>query len=170
MSRAWCNLHALSALLWALSGCNQGSSDADRPAPRGGGSTDIFGSAPVAQAPLPDAGATDAGPTDAVALAGGDAGADPCKLDAGPGCPMLRSMKGPITAAFAAKKAPELIAALATITSSAPAGYANWASISRDGAAAAKAGQWSAVKASCRGCHAQYKLKYIAEHRSEPLH
>lgn len=159
MSRARCNLHALLAVALALAGCNQSSVDAPKPAPSGGGTTDIFGSAALplvdAAAPLP--------PLE-------DASAGPCQPDAGPGCPMLRVMKGSIAAAFAAKKGPELATALAKLAASAPAGYTNWASVSRDGAAAAKAGEWTAVKASCRSCHTQYKAKYIVEHRSEPLH
>lgn len=144
-----------------LAGCNKDSDTGARPAPSGGGTTVIFGS-PRADAGLGrpvDAGTDDAG-----------AAADPCKVDGGPGCPMLRFMKGEITPAFAGKKNAELAATLDKLAASAPAGYTNWASISRDGAAAAKAGEYTAVKASCRGCHDQYKAKYVAEHRREALH
>lgn len=139
-----------------LAGCNKDPED--RPAPTGGGTTDIFAT------PRPDAGLR-VGADDAGALA-----ADPCKVDGGPGCPMLRFMKGELALAFAAKKGPQVAAALDRLAAAAPAGYTNWASISRDGAAAAKAGEWTAVKASCRGCHDQFKAKYVAEHRGEAWH
>jgi hypothetical protein len=48
-------------------------------------------------------------------------------------------------------------------------GYANWVSIARDGANAARAAELDAVKAACRGCHEQYKKKYRKEMRLRPL-
>lgn len=168
MDRVGCNLHAtaLAAMLaLALAACKDGDQSNGKPAPAGAGKTDIFASPPPA---LPaDAGPADAGPADA----GPEASApDPCApRDGGAPCPMLRFMKDEIAPAFAAKKSAPVIAALETLAATAPASYPSWASISKDGAAAAKAGEWSAVKASCRGCHAQYKDKYVAEHRAEPL-
>lgn len=160
MSRAWCNLHALLGFMLVLAGCNK-DSESDRPAPTGGGTTDIFASPRV-----------DAGAAAPVASGASDAAspADTCTVDGGPGCPMLRFMKGEVATAYAGKKGAELATTLTKLAASAPAGYTNWASISRDGAAAAKAGEFTAVKASCRGCHDQYKAKYVAEHRGEALH
>jgi len=43
--------------------------------------------------------------------------------------------------------------------------YANWASIARDGANAARAGGLESVKAACRSCHNQYRTKYKTELR-----
>jgi cytochrome c556 len=51
----------------------------------------------------------------------------------------------------------------------APAGYAHWASIARDGADAARVQNLDAVKASCRSCHNQYRGRYKAEMRARPL-
>jgi cytochrome c556 len=51
----------------------------------------------------------------------------------------------------------------------APPGYVNWASIARDGAAAARAQSLDAVKASCRSCHTQFRGRYKAEMRARPL-
>ncbi len=50
----------------------------------------------------------------------------------------------------------------------APPGYANWRSISEDGAGAARAGSIEGVKAACRGCHTQYGAKYKAQFRTLP--
>ncbi len=51
----------------------------------------------------------------------------------------------------------------------APAGYTNWVSIAKDGANAARAAELEAIKAACRGCHEQYKIKYRTEMRTRPL-
>jgi hypothetical protein len=78
-------------------------------------------------------------------------------------------MKRNTAAAMAASDLPALATALDQIVKFAPAGYTNWASISRDGAAAARAGNTDAVKASCRGCHDQYRSKYRTDMRARPL-
>ena len=55
----------------------------------------------------------------------------------------------------------------AQIANMAPdAGFPHWASISRDGARAARAGQYDAAKAACRACHDQYKDKYKRDLRT----
>jgi hypothetical protein len=64
---------------------------------------------------------------------------------------------------------PALAAALEKTATFAPEGYTNWASISRDGAAAARNQDLTAAKAACRSCHDQYKAKYKAEMRSRKL-
>ncbi len=48
-------------------------------------------------------------------------------------------------------------------------GYVNWVSICHDGANAARAAEYEAVKAACRGCHEQYKTKYRAEMRARAI-
>jgi hypothetical protein len=79
-------------------------------------------------------------------------------------------MKANTNAAMAASDFPALADALDTIATMAPAsGYPNWVSISRDGARAARAASMTGVKASCRGCHDQYKQKYRSELRSRPV-
>jgi hypothetical protein len=47
--------------------------------------------------------------------------------------------------------------------------YANWKSISEDGAAAARAGDVPAAKAACRGCHVQYLRRYQTTLRGKPV-
>lgn len=63
----------------------------------------------------------------------------------------------------------EVARSLDTVATFAPSGYDNWASIARDGANAARGGDLDGTKASCRGCHQQYKSKYRAELRARPL-
>ncbi len=50
-----------------------------------------------------------------------------------------------------------------------PGGYGNWGSIARDGAEAAAVEDAEAVKASCRGCHAQYLERYKKELHDKKL-
>jgi hypothetical protein len=47
--------------------------------------------------------------------------------------------------------------------------YPNWISIAKDGAASARAASMEGVKASCRGCHDQYKNLYKAQMRARSL-
>jgi hypothetical protein len=62
-----------------------------------------------------------------------------------------------------------LATALEKAASFAPPGYSNWASISNDGAKAAKGGDLAAAKAACRSCHDQYKKKYQGELRTRKI-
>jgi hypothetical protein len=64
---------------------------------------------------------------------------------------------------------PALATALDKIVKLAPPGYTNWASIAKDGAAAARSGDLDAAKASCTSCHNQYRAKYKAELRMRPI-
>jgi hypothetical protein len=50
-----------------------------------------------------------------------------------------------------------------------PPAYANWVSIAKDGAAAARAASLEGAKGACRGCHSQYRNAYKAEMRARPL-
>jgi hypothetical protein len=78
-------------------------------------------------------------------------------------------MKGNTALALSSNDMTALAADFEKVGKMAPPGYTNWASISKDGAAAAKAGTVDAAKAACRGCHDQYKAKYKAEMRARPL-
>ncbi len=78
-------------------------------------------------------------------------------------------MKANTNPAVASSDLPALAAALDKIAGFAPPGYKNWASISKDGATAARAGDMTAAKASCRGCHDQYRQKYKNEMRDRAL-
>jgi hypothetical protein len=78
-------------------------------------------------------------------------------------------MKANTNSAIASGDLPALAIALEKTATFAPPGYGNWASISNDGAKAAKAGDMTAAKASCRTCHDQYKVKYKAELRARKI-
>ncbi|MBS2014624.1 MAG: hypothetical protein JST00_17180 [Deltaproteobacteria bacterium] len=78
-------------------------------------------------------------------------------------------MKSNTNPPIAANDLPALATALDKIVGFAPPGYTNWASIAKDGAKAARAGDMTAAKASCRTCHDQYKQKYKTELRARKI-
>jgi cytochrome c553 len=78
-------------------------------------------------------------------------------------------MKANMNPAMGASDTAALAVALDKAATYAPPGYANWASIAKDGAKAAKGGDLAAAKASCRTCHDQYKTKYKAEMRTRKI-
>jgi len=86
-----------------------------------------------------------------------------------PPCPLYAWMKANTSAAMSAQDFDALAVALDKVVAFAPAGYTNWASISKDGANAARAQSLDGVKASCRGCHNQYKDRYKKEMRDRPI-
>lgn len=97
------------------------------------------------------------------------AGAAECGTKPLPDCPLQAWMKANTNPPIAAQDFPALAAALDKTATFAPAGYTNWASIAKDGAKAARAQDMTAAKASCRGCHDQYKDKYKKEMRARKL-
>jgi hypothetical protein len=119
-----------------------------------------------AQAPaMAVASPPDAAVDNAAAADGGACGKKPL-----PDCPLQAWMKLHMTPASNAQDFDALGAQLRMIAANAPTepGYSNWASIAGDGARAAKVADIDGVRASCRGCHAQYKPKYRAELRQRP--
>jgi len=90
-----------------------------------------------------------------------------------PACPLAAWMKSNTSPAMTAQDFGALATALEKIVTLAPTGaappYTNWVSISRDGADAARAQSLDGVKASCRGCHNQYKDRYRKEMRDRPI-
>jgi hypothetical protein len=86
-----------------------------------------------------------------------------------PACPLYGWMKANTSPAMSGQDFDALAKALDRVVSFAPPGYGNWASISRDGANAARAQSLDGVKASCRGCHNQYKDRYKKEMRDRPI-
>lgn len=101
--------------------------------------------------------------------AAADAAPTACGSKGLPDCPMQRWMKDHTSATSEAGDLPALAKALDQIVLMAPPGYTNWVSISKDGAAAARAGDLDAARASCTGCHRQYKKSYKADLRARPL-
>jgi hypothetical protein len=100
-------------------------------------------------------------PAPTASVACGDAPAPPC--------PLAAWMKANASPAITKPDFDALAGVLDQTVALAPGGYPNWASIARDGAAAARAQDLSAVKASCRSCHNQYRYLYKAQLRSRPL-
>jgi hypothetical protein len=86
-----------------------------------------------------------------------------------PPCPLYAWMKANTSPAMSGQDFDALAKALDRVVSFAPPGYGNWASISRDGASAARAQSLDGVKASCRGCHNQYKDRYKKEMRDRRI-
>jgi hypothetical protein len=78
-------------------------------------------------------------------------------------------MKANTAPALSAQDFGALVIAFNKIAGFAPPTYANWQSIARDGADAARVEQLDAVKAACRGCHNQYKDRYKKELRDRPM-
>lgn len=78
-------------------------------------------------------------------------------------------MKANLNPPVMSKDTAALATALDKTASFAPPAYTNWASISKDGAAAARSGDLDAAKASCSACHEQYKQKYRTEIRARKL-
>jgi len=113
-----------------------------------------------ADATAPTTSATASAATKASASAGTAAAPAECGTKPLPDCPLQAWMKANTNPAIAANDLPALATALDKTAGFAPAGYGNWASIAKDGAKAAKAGDMTAAKASCRTCHDQYKDKY----------
>jgi len=112
--------------------------------------------------------AMSAPPAEAAPVAMGDGGE--CGSKENP-CPLQAWMKENTNAAMVKPDLPALAIALdKTVTFAPPGGgYPNWVSISKDGAAAARSGDKEAAKASCRGCHDQYKKKYQTEMRARKI-
>ena len=96
-------------------------------------------------------------------------GGPACGVKPLPDCPMQGWMKRNTSAAMAAGDMPAVAFAFDQMIPFGPPGYTNWASISRDGAAAARMGNADAAKAACRGCHDQYRTKYRTELRARPI-
>lgn len=102
-------------------------------------------------------------------LASASAGPLSCGTKPLPDCPLQAWMKANMNALITENDLPALAIALDKVVAFAPPGYTNWVSISTDGAKAARAGETSATKASCRGCHDQYKDKYKREMRARKI-
>lgn len=177
---------ALLTLSSALAGCPDDKKPASTPTPSASASapaapsasasasasaTPSASAAPSASAsaePAPSASAS-APPSATTAAAPADAGVKPCGDKPLPPCPLYAWMKANMSGPMSARDYPALEKALTQTAAFAPPGYGNWASISRDGAKAAKEERLDGVKASCRSCHDQYKTKYKAEMRARKI-
>lgn len=174
-SRCW--PFALVAALALLAGCKddppspaatEGTAAAAVPTPNVAKPlpTPSVSAAPSA---VPSASALAAGPSPSAAPSGSAKGPATCGDKPLPPCPLAAWMKANTSPAMSAQDFGALAKALDKIATLAPPAYPNWASISHDGADAARAESLDAVKASCRGCHNQYKDRYKKEMRDRPV-
>src|SRR5262245_38973215 len=71
-----------------------------------------------------------------------------------PACPLQAWMRSNVAAPLAANNAGALAASLERTARLSPEpGWSSWAAIAAQGAAAAKKGDITAARASCKGCH-----------------
>lgn len=173
MSR--CHALLFTLPIAALLACSK-----DPPAPAPAATVSAAAVAPSASAAIAAASASSeakesppsasATPSATAAAASGSAAApETCGTKPLPDCPLQAWMKANVNPPVNKGDAPALAAALEKIAAMAPPGYTNWASISNDGATAAKSGDIPAAKASCRTCHDQYKAKYRSELRARKI-
>ena len=102
----------------------------------------------------------------ALSVVAADAG---CGRDQAPDCPLQGWMKSAMSVPLGARDFAGVEQALLRLATIAPQGYLTWPSIARDGADAARIEHVEAVRAACRGCHAQYRSRYRAELRQKPV-
>jgi hypothetical protein len=86
-----------------------------------------------------------------------------------PQCPLFDWMEAHMEPSLVAGDLESLAGQFDAVAAWSPPGYANWASIARDGAAAARDGAADAARAACRSCHEQYGSRYQRELRSHPM-
>lgn len=114
----------------------------------------------------------DAGPgavTSADAGAGPGAGAGAGTFDDAGAFPLKTWMKANMAVGVNHGDFHGLAVGLEKLATFAPPGYPFWASISRDGADAARSQDIDAVRGACRGCHSQYRDQYKRELRARPI-
>ena len=121
----------------------------------------------AASADKPTATGKDAGT--ATPTASASAAAPECGKKPLPDCPLQAWMKANLNPPVTTNDAAGLEAGLTKLAGMAPPGYTNWATIAKDGAKAAKGGDLTAAKASCRTCHDEYRPKYRAEIRGRKI-
>ena len=99
----------------------------------------------------------------AIALATGLAVAGEAKT------PLGKWMKPNMGTPMAGQDFATLQKSLDVVAGKVPSGsYADWATIAKNGSAAAAKQDLSGVKAACKGCHDKYKQQYIGDHPSDP--
>jgi hypothetical protein len=81
-------------------------------------------------------------------------------------CPLQRLMRDDIANAVVANDGARLAAALDRVTAVSPEPSWGWATISRAGAAAARAGDLGAARQACAKCHEDYKARWRESYRT----
>jgi mono/diheme cytochrome c family protein len=104
-----------------------------------------------------------------------DAFAEEAKCDENePGCSLQRWMANHVQTALQKRDLDGVGRALQIAANSVPdprwnQGQNGWAAIAKAGAAAAQAGNVSAVKKACKSCHDAYRDDYRKQYRSRPI-
>lgn len=152
-------------VLLAVTACSK--SEAPTPAPAESAASPIA----TASATAPKAATSETAPSSPSPTPATSASAAPveCGTKLLPDCPLQAWMKSNLNPPVMRKDTAALATALEKAATFAPPGYTNWASISKDGAAAARGGDLDAAKAACSTCHNQYKQKYKTEIRARKL-
>jgi len=160
---------ATAAASGAASAASAAASASAAPAESAAAAASASGAAPAASGS--GAAAASAAPAKSAAPAGEDLKAlnAACGTKPQPDCPLQAWMKQNTNPPIAANDLPALATALDKVVTLAPPGYPNWVSIAKDGAKAARGGDMTAAKASCRTCHDQYKKQYKAELRGRKI-
>lgn len=85
-------------------------------------------------------------------------------------CPLQKWMRANVGAPMARGDLPVVASGLEKAAAFAPdPSWTEWASIAKEGAAAAKKGDVAATKATCKSCHDKFKAKYKENFRARPL-
>jgi hypothetical protein len=93
-------------------------------------------------------------------------GVDPeCGTKPHPDCPLQSWMKANFPQAVSTSNYAALEAGFTKVATLGLPTTPNWASIAKDGAAAAHASNLPGVKAACTSCHDQYRARYRADGR-----
>lgn len=111
--------------------------------------------------------------TPAVAWSASDpaspAPAPTCGAKGLPDCPLQSWMKTQVQSYVRTQDFAKLAKALDQLAATPPAGYARWAEHSRAGADAARARDMAGVRASCKSCHDELRVRYRGELRASAL-
>lgn len=107
----------------------------------------------------------------AAAWAAGDTAspAATCGAKGLPDCPLQSWMKTQVQSYVRTQDFAKLAKALDQLASTPPAGFVRWAEHARAGAEAARASDMAGVRASCKGCHDELRVKYRGELRASAL-
>lgn len=109
-----------------------------------------------------------------VMVSSGVAAEDTCGGKGQKPCPLQGWMEDNVEAPFKAGDMDKVAAALEKASKLAPdpkwnEGDTGWEKLAKQGAAAAKAGDKKALKASCKGCHKAHRKQYQKQHRTRPI-
>ena len=99
---------------------------------------------------------------------------DACGEEGQPACPLQGWMEQNMQTAFEKQDLKGLAVALEKASKFAPDkkwndGPTGWAKIANDAAAAAKAGDFKAVRESCKTCHKAWRKQYREQFRKQPV-